>query len=60
MMDDELVLTGYCRAIDRSRMVVVEQEDGCVYADCAYPDCTHASVCPIAASITEKLRLPTE
>lgn len=57
-MDDELVLTGYCRAIDRSRMVVAEVENGCVYADCDYPGCAHASVCPIAAAIREKLEDP--
>ena len=55
-MEEEIVITGYCRAIDQSRMVVAESENGRIFADCAYPDCPHAPVCQIAAAISEKLK----
>ena len=47
----ELFLTGYCRALDKSRIVLVEDGE----ADCAFAGCPHASVCEIAKKITESL-----
>jgi hypothetical protein len=53
-MEKELFLTGYCRALDAGRTVEVILEDGSVTeVDCAYPNCIHSSVCPIAAQIGE-------
>lgn len=51
-MEQEVFLSGYCRAIDQSRMVTVEQWEGSWDADCAYPDCPYAPTCQIA----DKLR----
>ena len=52
-MEKEIFVTGYCRALDQSRMVEVEITDHEVNADCAYPDCPHALGCPIAQKIKE-------
>lgn len=47
---EELFLSGYCRALDQSRTVCAEIEEGKpVFVDCAYPDCPYAPTCPIAA-----------
>ena len=50
-MEKEIFLSGYCRALDQSRMVEVEITDDEVSADCAYPDCPHAASCQIAQKI---------
>lgn len=49
----EKILSGYCRALDGSRMVLVDSEDGC--GGCAWPDCPHAVECQIAKQIQEFL-----
>ena len=55
-MEQELFLSGYCRAADQSRLVAVVIEDGAVAeADCAYPGCPYAPNCPIAKKIEEAL-----
>ena len=54
-MEKEIFLSGYCRALDQSRMVEVEILDGEVNADCAYPDCPHAASCQIAEKIREAI-----
>ena len=51
-MEQETVLTGYCRRLDASRMVLVCLEDSrLTEIDCDYPDCPYAPGCPIAAKI---------
>ena len=50
---EEKIITGYCRALDQSRMVEAEIEDGKLFADCAWPDCPHRSVCLIAQALQE-------
>lgn len=50
---DEQILSGYCRALDRSRMVVAEEDGGKWEADCAWPDCPYAPSCPIAAELEQ-------
>ena len=56
-MEKELFLSGYCRALDGSRMVAVVTVDGALEeADCAYPNCPYAPGCPIAAKIEEVLQ----
>lgn len=53
-MERELFLSGYCKALDRSRMVCVILEDGSISeTDCAYPNCPHAPNCPIGEKIRE-------
>ncbi len=45
----EEILTGYCRCLDQSRMVVVEDGE----PDCAYFGCPHVQSCEIAKRIRE-------
>lgn len=52
----EKFISGYCRMLDKSRMVDVEEEDGELFIDCAYHSCPHAPVCPIGKQITELLK----
>ncbi len=47
----EVFLTGYCRCLDKSRMVLVEDGE----ADCEYPACPHKPTCEIAKKITQLL-----
>ena len=54
-MEKEIFLSGYCRALDQSRMVEVEITDDIVDADCAYPACPHAASCQIAQKIKESI-----
>ena len=54
-MEKELFLSGYCRAMDQSRLVEVEITDNETNADCAYPDCPHGPNCQIAQKIREAL-----
>lgn len=44
-------LSGYCRTIDASRMVLVEDGE----ADCDYERCGYRDVCPIGLQITALL-----
>ncbi len=48
----EEFVTGYCRCLDKSRMVLVEDGE----ADCEYAGCPHKPNCDIAKRITEILR----
>ena len=51
-MEDEKILSGYCRQIDRSRMVTVELTDGTIdHVDCCYGSCVYQPNCPIAKEI---------
>lgn len=52
----EKFISGYCRMMDKSRMVEVEEEEGEVRIDCAYENCPHASVCQIGKQITQLLQ----
>lgn len=51
----EKFISGYCRALDKSRMVTVEREDGELSIDCAYANCPHRPVCQIGKQIAELL-----
>ena len=46
-MEEEKIITGYCRQLDGSRTVIVEEGE----ADCLYPDCPHAANCSIAKEL---------
>ena len=50
---DEKVISGYCKALDQSRMVVAEKDGESWEADCAWPNCPHAPSCPIAAALEQ-------
>ena len=53
-MEKETFISGYCRGIDRSRMVAVVTEDGeLVEVDCGYGGCAHEPNCLIARQIRE-------
>ncbi len=53
-MEKEYFFTGYCRALDGSRTVeVIAEDDRVTEVDCAWPNCIHRSVCPIAKQIDE-------
>lgn len=52
----EKFISGYCRMLDKSRMVDVEEEDGEMFIDCAYRNCPHAPVCEIGKQITAFLK----
>ena len=52
---DEIILTGYCRKIDGSRILCCEPEDGKLSTDCLYPDCEYAQTCTLIKSIEEKI-----
>lgn len=47
----EEFITGYCRAIDKSRIVLVEDGE----ADCAYGGCPYKDTCEIGKKITSLL-----
>ncbi len=51
-MEKEYFFSGYCRTLDKSRMVAVETEDGKVVdVDCRFENCIHAPNCTIAQEI---------
>ena len=57
MMEKESFFSGYCRVLDGSRTVCAVTVDGALdEIDCGFPDCPHASDCPIAQSVREFLR----
>jgi hypothetical protein len=51
----EAFITSYCRALDKGRVVTVENEDGPLTMDCAYKNCPHCGGSPVAKQITELL-----
>ena len=56
-MEQEVFLSGYCRAMDQSRMVAAVTEDGVLAeVDCGYPDCPYAPGCPIAEKISQLIK----
>lgn len=52
-MMEEIILSGYCRTQDQSRMVEAELVDGRLEADCSYGNCPYESNCTIAQSLRE-------
>ena len=51
-MEDEKIISGYCRQLDSSRMVEVILENGEITeVDCCYGSCLYQSNCPIARDI---------
>ena len=55
-MEKETFLSGYCRGIDDSRMVLAVTQDGqLLEVDCDFETCPHTPNCTIAQSITNLL-----
>ena len=53
-MEKETFISGYCRAIDQSRMVAVVTVDGEIdEVDCCYGSCPYEGECTIARKIRE-------
>lgn len=50
-MEQELILSGYCKAMDSSRTVLIEEGE----PDCQYGCCPHESSCPIAEKIRQAI-----
>ena len=51
-MEQEVFFSGYCRALDASRMVSVILIDGALEeCDCSYPNCPHTPNCVIAQAL---------
>ena len=48
----EKFLTGYCRCLDKSRIVLLEDGE----ADCEYENCPHKMNCEIAKQIAAALK----
>lgn len=55
IMEQEKFISGYCKALDQSRTVLVEYTEGELYADCSYGSCPFEAACPIAESIRNGL-----
>ena len=56
-MEKETFISGYCRGIDDSRMVLVVTADGeLLEIDCNYGACPHCSSCDIAKKVQELLK----
>ena len=51
-MEQEVFLSGYCRQLDGSRTVTVEDGE----PDCLYERCDHQNTCSIAQKITQLLK----
>ena len=56
-MEQEEIISGYCRQLDQSRMVTVELTDGQIDdVDCCYGSCVHQPNCQIAKRIDERAK----
>ena len=52
---DEVIVSGYCRAVDGNRMLCCELCGDEVETDCLYPSCEFASVCVLVKAALEKM-----
>lgn len=52
---DEVMLSGYCRALDGSRVLCCERENGGWQTDCLYPGCLFAAECRLISAAKEKI-----
>jgi len=48
-MEEEIILSGYCRCLDAARTVLVEDRQ----PDCQYETCPHKASCELAKQIAE-------
>ena len=55
-MEQEKLISGYCRTQDQSRMILVEYRgQELLEVDCLYPDCPFRSSCELAKAIDQLL-----
>ena len=55
-MEEERIISGYCRQLDQSRMVTIELEQGKLTdCDCCYGSCIYEPNCTVAKQIAEAL-----
>ncbi len=52
-MEDEVIISGYCRGLDQNRIVTAELDGGKWYADCSFGSCPHEASCQIAQKLSE-------
>ena len=52
-MELEEFISGYCRALDGRRTVLLERAEGNYCADCGFGSCPYESSCTIAEKIRE-------
>lgn len=58
-MEKEAFFSGYCRQLDRSRIVsAVTENEMLTEVDCCYVNCLYADACTIAQSIREFCKVP--
>ena len=55
-MELEEFISGYCRALDGSRTVMLEGTKEDFFADCSFGNCPYESACPIAERIRQLLK----
>lgn len=56
-MEQEKLISGYCRAADQSRMVMVEYEGAEILSvDCCYGSCPYETSCTIGTAISRLLK----
>ena len=56
-MEEERIISGYCRQLDQSRMVTIEVEGGALTeCDCCFGSCIYEPNCTIARQIQEKIQ----
>lgn len=59
-MTEEKMISGYCRQMDASRMVLIEYDRNSgelVDVDCLFPDCPFAKECTIGLQIAQATAL---
>ena len=55
-MEEERIISGYCRQLAQSRMVTIELEQGKLTdCDCCYGSCIYEPNCTVAKQIAEAL-----
>lgn len=55
-MADEVIVSGYCRAVDGNRILCCEAEADGIDTDCMYPGCEFAGVCILVKAALEKIK----
>jgi len=53
---DEVIVSGYCRVMDGSRILCAECEGERFETDCLYPNCEFAGNCRLIEALLEKIK----
>lgn len=54
-MDQEWIVSGYCRTQDQARTVMAEYYNSQWDFACDFPDCAYAKDCPVAAELRDRM-----